>query len=179
MNARLTQFASPLRLFENWNESEDEDEFDTFSLYDPYDFNYHFKTSDVLLQQDIVDGIIGKFFFKFNSEPIKLCLGDVCDAVTEEPEPALMVHEPLVIEECSIPHPKADIFFVLDGSFSTRKSGWKEIINFVKVFVKVNSERGGNINYGLLQYSDTVESIITLDNDAGNKEVDEFLEILG
>ena len=37
-----------------------EEEFDTFSLYDPYDFNYHFKTSDVLLQQDIVDGIIGK-----------------------------------------------------------------------------------------------------------------------
>ena len=99
--------------------------------------------------------------------------------MTEEPEPALMVHEPLVIEECSIPHPKADIFFVLDGSFSTRKSGWKEIINFVKVFVKVNSERGGNINYGLLQYSDIVETLITLDNDAGNKEVDEFLKILG
>ena len=33
-------------------------EFDTFAQYDPLDLNYHFSTSEVLLQQDIVDDMI-------------------------------------------------------------------------------------------------------------------------
>ena len=81
------------------------------------------------------------------------------------------------VDTCSIPHPKADIFFVLDGSFSTRKSGWKEIIHFVEKFIEINAEQGGNFNYGVLQYSDRVEPLIHLYDEEGNKEVDQFLKL--
>ena len=121
------------------------------------------------MQQDIVDGIVET----------------VCEAAAEDLEEPVdhssiqTTSKPLpVIESCSIPHPKADVYFVLDGSFSTRLSGWKEIIEFVKGFVKINEAQGGNMNYGLLQYSDRVEPIVRLSDETGNKETSDFLQVL-
>ena len=52
-------------------------------------------------------------------------------------------------------------------------------MNFVRTFVEVNFQHGGNMNYGLLQYSDVVDPIIRFKDSAGNKEIQKFLDILG
>lgn len=82
---------------------------------------------------------------------------EILSAICGLPEkPQRVFHEPITVEEstCDV-EMKSDILFLLDGSYSTKKSGFKIIQDFVS---KVVQSALGDIQYAALQYSDrTIE----------------------
>ena len=83
----------------------DSAEYKSFHKYDPFDLIFQFNTPKALLQQDIVDSVVAS----------------ACEAMAEKIKPPRKEVRKISVVDvgtCSIEHPSADVYFVLDGSYS-------------------------------------------------------------